>query len=171
MCTLDLAATRLAMENLPSAHRAGLPYNDRVQPSQILALANILVFPAWLLLIFIPGWKWTRVVAAYITPAVLSIAWTVLMSRQFAPHGGGFGSFEQLGQLARDPYILIAVWLHNLILDVFLGAWEVRDAQRLGVPHAYVIPCLIVTFLAGPVGLLAYFVVRVAVVRRFPWKS
>lgn len=138
---------------------------------ELFALANISVFPAWLLLMVAPGWRWTRVIAAYITPAILGVAWGMLMAGRFAPHGGGFGSLDQLRDMTHDEYILVAVWLHNLILDVFLGAWEVRDAQRLGVPHGYVIPCLIVTFLAGPVGLLAYFAVRVLVVRRFPWKS
>ena len=137
----------------------------------LFALANLVVLPAWILLILVPSWKWTRVIAAYITPAILGLSWAVLMAGQFAPHGGGFGSLDQLRELAKDPYILVAVWLHNLLLDVFLGAWEVRDAQRLGVSHAYVIPCLILTFLAGPVGLLTYFAVRIAVVKRVPWKS
>jgi len=142
-----------------------------MSPGKLFALANVSVLPAWILLTLLPGWKWTRVVAAYVTPAILGLAWTVLMAGRFTPHGGGFGSLEELIELSRDSYILVAVWLHNLILDVFLGAWEVRDAQRLGVPHGFVIPCLIVTFLAGPVGLLLYFGVRIAVVRRLPWKS
>lgn len=145
--------------------------NCAMSPGSLFALANLLVFPAWAMLVLLPWWKWTRVVAAYLTPALLGVAWATLMAGQFAPHGGGFGSLEQLAQMVRDPYMLVSIWLHNLILDVFLGAWEVRDSQRLGVPHMYVIPCLILTFLAGPLGLLAYFVVRVAVVRRFPWKS
>lgn len=143
----------------------------RMPADELFALANLSVFPAWLMLVLLPSWKWTRVVAAYITPAVLGVAWIILMTGRFAPHGGGFGSLNDLREMAHDPYILVAVWLHNLILDVFLGAWEVRDAQRLGVPHGYVIPCLIVTFLAGPVGLLAYFAVRIMVVRRLPWNS
>jgi len=142
-----------------------------VSPSSAFALLNLAVLPAWLLLILLPSWKWTRVVAAYVTPAGLSVAWAVLMIGQIAPTGGGFGSLEQLMEMASDPWILVSVWLHNLMLDLFLGAWEVRDAQRLGVPHAYVIPCLIVTFLAGPIGLLVYFAVRIGVVRRLPWKN
>ena len=142
-----------------------------LSPSELFALANIAVMPAWLLLILLPSWKWTRVIAAYITPGILALAWLFLMAGQFTPRGGGFGSLDQLIELVRNPHMLVAVWLHNLTLDVFLGAWEVRDAQRLGVPHGYVIPCLIATFLAGPVGLLAYFTVRVAVVKRVPWKS
>jgi hypothetical protein len=137
----------------------------------VFALANLIVMPAWILLVLMPSWKWTRVIAAYVTPTILAVAWAILMLGQYAPRGGGFGSLNQLIELVRDPHILVAVWLHNLILDVFLGAWEVRDAQRLGVPHRYVVPCLILTFLAGPIGMLAYFFVRVAVVKRVPWKS
>ena len=51
-----------------------------------------------------------------------------------------------------------------------MASWAI-SAQRLGVPHRYVIPCLILTFLAGPVGMLVYFAVRVAVVKRVPWKN
>ena len=142
-----------------------------MSPSAVFAVANLAVLPTWMMLILAPSWKWTRVVAAYVTPAALGLAWVGVMAGRFAPTGGGFGSLEQLLSLTRDPWILVSVWMHNLMLDLFLGAWEVRDAQRLGVPHAYVIPCLLATFFAGPVGLLAYFAVLSAVVRRMPWRS
>jgi hypothetical protein len=45
---------------------------------------------------------------------------------------------------------------------LFIGAWEVRDAQRLEIPRLAVIPCLALTFLIGPVGLLLYLLIRVA---------
>ena len=35
-----------------------------------------------------------------------------------------------------------------------------RDAQRNGIRHIFVIPCLFLTLMAGPVGLLLYFVLR-----------
>jgi hypothetical protein len=58
--------------------------------------------------------------------------------------------------------------VHYLAFDLFIGAWQVRDAQRLEVPHLLVVPCLALTFVVGPLGLLAYFIVRVAVVRKWP---
>ena len=142
-----------------------------MSPGTLFALANLSILPAWILLAVLPWWKWTRVLAAYVTPAMLAGVWTMLMAGQLVPHGGGLGSLTQLVAMARDPYILVAMWMHNLMLDLFLGAWEVRDAQRLGVPHRYVVPCLALTFLAGPVGLLTYFAVRATVVKRVPWKS
>jgi len=138
---------------------------------QIFAYSNILVMPAWALLVLLPKWRWTRVVAAYLTPALLAAAWILITVNHFTPAGGGFGSLAQVTEMLRDPWFVVAGWQHALILDLFIGAWEVRDAQRLGIPHGFVIPCLILTFLAGPVGLIAYFVVRVAVVRRWPWSA
>jgi Domain of unknown function (DUF4281) len=38
--------------------------------------------------------------------------------------------------------------------------WETRDAARRGVPHWMVIPCLLLTFMFGPAGWLAYLGVR-----------
>lgn len=138
-------------------------------PAQAFTLSNLLVLPAWFLLIVVPRWKWTRVVAAYVTPALLGIAWLLIATTRATPIGGGFGSLDQVAQMLRDPWFVVMGWQHALILDLFVGAWEARDAQRLGIPHGYVVPCLVFTFLAGPVGLIGYFVVRVAVVRRWPW--
>ena len=164
---VDIGPWRMAVGNGKAFDR--VPYNGLlVSPGKLFAVANVMVMPAWALLALLPSWKWTRVVAAYITPSVLAVAWILLMAGQSTPIGGGFGSLEELLELARNPYILAGVWIHNLMLDLFLGAWQVRDAQRLGVSHGYVIPCLIATFLAGPVGLLAYFAVRIWVVRRLP---
>ncbi len=56
--------------------------------------------------------------------------------------------------------MLLAGWLHYLAFDLFVGAWEVRDASTHGVPHVLVVPCLLLTFLLGPIGLLAYHAVR-----------
>lgn len=138
-------------------------------PAQAFTLSNLLVLPAWFLLIVVPRWKWTRVVAAYVTPALLAVAWLLIATTRATPIGGGFGSLDQVAQMLGDPWFVVMGWQHALILDLFVGAWEARDAQRLGIAHAYVVPCLVFTFLAGPVGLIGYFVVRVAVVRRWPW--
>ena len=62
----------------------------------------------------------------------------------------------------------MAGWIHYLAFDLFIGAWEVRDARRLGVPHMVVVPCLFFTLMAGPVGLALYFAMR-AGTRREIW--
>lgn len=142
-----------------------------VTAGQIFTYSSLLVMPAWALLVLFPQWKWTRVLAAYLTPAILALVWIVITADRFVPAGGGFGSLTEVTEMLQDPWFVVAGWQHALILDLFIGAWEVRDAQRLGIPHGYVIPCLILTFLAGPIGLIVYFLVRVVIVRRWPWNA
>jgi len=60
------------------------------------------------------------------------------------------------------PEAVIAGWLHYLVFDLFVGAWEVRDAQKRGINHWLVVPCLFFTLILGPVGLLLYIALRFA---------
>ena len=43
-----------------------------------------------------------------------------------------------------------------------------RDAQRCAVPHLIVVPCLLLTLLLGPLGLLAYLLLR-GILNRGGW--
>jgi len=136
--------------------------------AELFTLVNLAVLPGWILLALLPAWKWTRVLAAYVIPGLLSALYLVVMVSDVDMKTGGFGSIEQVGRLFQNEWLLLAGWVHYLAFDLFVGAWEVRDAQRLEVPHLLVVPCLALTFVAGPVGLTAYFVVRAAVVRKWP---
>jgi hypothetical protein len=40
------------------------------------------------------------------------------------------------------------------------------DARERNIPHWLVVPCLVLTFMFGPVGLLTYFALRAAMSRR-----
>lgn len=135
------------------------------------SFVNLTVLPAWLMLIFLPRSPWTRIVAAYAVPAALGIVYLTLLVMNTPPEGAGFGSIAQVERLFSSQWLLLAGWVHYLAFDLFIGAWEVRDATRLGIRHMLVVPCLALTFLIGPVGLLAYFGVRLAVVRKLPGKD
>lgn len=134
----------------------------------LFSLCGYLVMPAWLLLIVAPKWSWTQKLVHHAwIPALLAVAYIyAFVQGQPSPEGGGFGSLAQVQILFQQPWILLAGWIHYLAFDLFVGAWEVRDAQRLGVNHLLVIPCLGLTFMAGPVGLLLYFLFRYAAKRR-----
>jgi hypothetical protein len=54
----------------------------------------------------------------------------------------------------------VAGWVHYLIFDLFVGAWESRDAVRREVPHWLAVPCLLGTLMFGPIGLLLYITAR-----------
>ncbi len=139
-----------------------------MSPETIFSACGTLVLPGWLLLVFLPRWKWSaRLIAAVIIPAVIGVVYVYLVVAHFGQAEGGFGSLADVARLFQNPHALLAGWIHYLAFDLFVGAWEVRDAQRVGVHHLLVVPCLVLTFLLGPAGLLLYFVLRWALRREF----
>ena len=78
---------------------------------------------------------------------------------------GGFSSLAGVSALFDDPWALLAGWTHYLAFDLFIGGWEVRDAQQRGVRHLLVVPALVLTFLlraGGPAALSGHPAVHVA---------
>ena len=50
----------------------------------ILLLCNIIVFPGWLLLVFLPRWKWTLgIVCTGVIPFILGLVYVGLFISQF----------------------------------------------------------------------------------------
>lgn len=130
--------------------------------AQLFSICNLIVLPGWLLLVIAPRWRWTQRIAAIALPLALAAVYLTLIVTHFGKSGGGFGSLEQVSKLFEDPYLLLAGWIHYLAFDLFTGCWQVRDCQRLRVAHAFVVPCLLLTFLFGPVGLLTWFLIRIS---------
>ncbi len=129
----------------------------------IFAIANPVALIGWIGLAVFPGRKLvTDTVSGIVIPALLAVAYTGLVAAYFAGSEGGFSSLAAVRQLFQSDALLLAGWLHYLAFDLFVGAWEVRTARAEGIPHLLVIPCLALTFLFGPLGLLAFLIIRLA---------
>ena len=137
-----------------------------MEAAEIFRIVSTVVLPGWLLLILAPRWRFTMPVAAVGLPLTLAVVYAVVLGRHWGEGQGGFGSLREVGMLFANPFALLAGWVHYLAFDLFIGAWEVRDAQKHQVPHLAVVPCLLLTFLFGPAGLLLYFVLRYALRRQ-----
>ncbi|RAK62884.1 ABA4-like family protein [Hymenobacter edaphi] len=133
-------------------------------PDLVFSLTNAAVLPAWLLLVVAPRWGLTRrLVRSGLWPLLLAAAYAALiLTHYLGPHAaaGGFGSLAEVRTLFEDPWALTAGWAHYLCFDLCVGLWEVRDAERRGLPPLIVAPALLLTFLVGPVGLLLYAALR-----------
>lgn len=137
-----------------------------MSPEQLFSLCGALVLPGWLLLVFLPRWKWTaRLVCPVLIPLPLALVYLWLVATTLGRTPGDFNSLAGVAQLFQNPRALLAGWIHYLAFDLFVGSWEVRDARRVGLHHLLVVPCLLLTFLLGPVGLLLYFALRAALRR------
>lgn len=137
-------------------------------PDQVFLIATYGVMPAWALLILAPNWEWTqRLVHAVLAPLILGLlyTWYAFTGAFFGPDvpdGGGFGTLAGVMTMFTSPTAVLAGWVHYLVFDLFVGAWEARDSRRRGFSHWMLIPCLLLTLLLGPVGLLLYVVLRYA---------
>ena len=133
-------------------------------PAFLFSLVNPAALLGWALLVLAPRWRGTRaVVLSGALPLLLAATYAVLIAAHYVgPHGseGGFSSLDEVAALFRDRWALLAGWVHYLCFDMWTGAWELRDAQWRGVPHGLLVPCLLLTFMVGPVGLLLDFGVR-----------
>ncbi|UCH29845.1 MAG: DUF4281 domain-containing protein [Myxococcales bacterium] len=124
--------------------------------------ANYTVIPFWLLLVAAPRWNWTqRLVHAPVVLLLLTPIYAyMLFGYAIPPKDMNFQTLYGVMVGFSAPHIVVAAWIHLLVFDLFVGAWEVRDAQRRDVPHWLVIPCLLATLMIGPVGLLLYVLIR-----------
>jgi hypothetical protein len=126
----------------------------------IFSACSTLALLGWALLVFLPRQRQAQIVASVAIPLAISVVYLVLIAQHFGRSEGGFGSLTDVAQLFSNPALLLAGWVHYLAFDLFVGAWEARDAQRHGIPHMLVVPCLLLTFMLGPIGLLTYWGLR-----------
>lgn len=137
-----------------------------LDPSTAFALAGPPVMAAWaglILSLFVKPLRpiaWTA--AQLIVPGLLAVAYVLLIWVGMHAEGGGFGSIEEIRALFADDSALVAGWFHYLAFDLFVGSWIVRDGLERRIPAPLVLPCLPLTFLFGPTGLLLYFILRLA---------
>jgi hypothetical protein len=124
-------------------------------------LANDAALIGWILLIFLPRWRWSaRLVGPVLVPVLLAALYSFLAVTQFGRSPGGFSSLTSVALLFQNRGMLLAGWVHYLAFDLFVGSWEVRDSQRVGIAHHLVVPCLVLTFFFGPAGWLLYVLIR-----------
>lgn len=129
-----------------------------LDPDAAFRLGGLLATAGWAALALSPpGRRWTPRVwqlTGWWLPLVLALGYGVLIALHWGP--GGFGSLAEVRLLFERDGLLAAGWIHYLAFDLFVGTWIARDAAARGLRHLLVLPCLLLTFLFGPAGLLAY---------------
>jgi hypothetical protein len=124
--------------------------------------AHFFALIGWFALFALPkvglkrGLLWAR-----LSGGLLCFAYVVMLIANWSalPHGEGFNLTSVAAAFAM-PGLALTFWIHYLAFDLWVGAWEAEDAAERGVPHAVLVPCLIATFMIGPLGLLLYLALR-----------
>jgi Domain of unknown function (DUF4281) len=135
----------------------------QMTPDNLFKICNMLALVGWIALLaspLIP--KLSGRIAGVAIPLLLSIAYTGIILAFWSGADGGFSSLAAVMKLFTKPEIVLAGWVHYLAFDLFVGAWAVRTARAEQIPFLLVVPCLVLTFLFGPAGFLAFSAIRAA---------
>lgn len=139
-----------------------------------LLLFNLAGFAivAWLLLIFLPKWRVTRFIArTEVFPVLISVLYVVGVVPLLMASGPGvmrdFGSAEGVTRLLAKPDAALIAWIHILAFDQLVGLYIYRENMAHGyLPLPVQSVLLFLTLMFGPVGFLAFYVLRRARGRR-----
>jgi hypothetical protein len=132
---------------------------------QLFNLAGLATL-GWVLLILLPGWWVTRRMAELeIFPVYLAILYLVGIVPLLIASGPGiirdFGNADGVARLLASRDVALIAWIHILVFDQVVGVLIYRDnATHRYVPVLVQSIVLCLTFLFGPVGYLAYTVLR-----------
>jgi hypothetical protein len=134
-------------------------------PHELYPLFNLGILLPWALLVFAPRWKPTQVLLhGAIVPAAICATYGALLVATWPsiPEDANGSSLAGVMRMFDEPWLALVCWVHYLTFDLFVGAWQARDAARRGLPHLAVAPCLVATLFFGPAGLLLYLGLRFA---------
>ena len=133
----------------------------------IYYIANIGVVPCWLLLIIFPNHIITKFfVKSVIIPLLLSAAYIFIVHQIYITENifeifNLYLGLDELYALFSNEAFLLVFWLHFLSISLFVGNWIASDSQIYSISRIFVIISLTVTYFAGPVGLVFYWLIRI----------
>jgi len=129
--------------------------------SQVFSIANVLVLPMWLLMLILPKWKVTEWLISFkLIPLVLAVVYAFyIISSMISGGGMDFSSLESVMALFTVEDSVLAGWVHYLAFDLLVGMWMINKNKEVRIHGLLMVPCLICTFMLGPIGFLLFTII------------
>lgn len=136
----------------------------------LFGVANIWAMVCWAALVLLPRGAFVQSAIFYAGVGLLCLAYAVLLTLVVSGSvdpvpvdGGGTAGFQDIagvrGMFMSDGGVTVG-WIHYLALDLFAGLWIARDADHKEFSRWVQGAVLLLTFVAGPAGLLLWFAIR-----------
>ena len=134
---------------------------------------NLGVLPFWFMLILFPQSHLCRIFATSIIPIlILSGTYIFLLYKSYLVNYDFIGNFSlylglnELSRLFEDNLYILFFWSHFVAINLFVGGWIVKDAQKFYINKFLIAIPLILTYLIGPIGLFVYWIIRIFYAKR-----
>ncbi|MWV29466.1 ABA4-like family protein [Aurantiacibacter rhizosphaerae] len=136
----------------------------------LFGAANVWAMLCWAILVFLPRGPFVHSAIFFGGVGLLCLAYVILLALLLtgtvdgnAVEGAGASNFQTIEGVRSifmsDGGVTVG-WIHYLALDLFAGLWIARDADQKGFSRFIQGPVLLLTFVAGPAGLLLWFIIR-----------
>ncbi|MCZ8135393.1 MAG: ABA4-like family protein [Porphyrobacter sp.] len=137
------------------------------------SMVNLLALIAWAGLILLPRWPALLSGVLYLGVGLLCLIYATgligLLSGLIPnPQGGGadFTTIEGVRSIFGSDAGVTIGWTHYLAFDLFVGLWIARDGDAKNISRFLQAPILLATFMAGPLGLGLWLLIREPAARR-----
>lgn len=135
----------------------------------IFSIANGTAFICWILLFILYQKRWVyRALFSFVFTAMAVVYLVFILKGIGGDTPGGFDSLANVKQLFSTDEAVLAGWIHYVVFDLFVGMWICHDADKRGINRWVLLPCLLLTFMLGPTGLLLYIIIRMIYLKKFP---
>lgn len=133
-------------------------------PYILYCVVTALAVIGWLSLILFPRSPWSNFwLSGLVIPLLLSLVYmSMLLIFWFNPPGAAFSQFFTLKgvyQMFGNHGLLLVAWINILCMDLVVGAWMARKAAQIRMPHLYLLPCLVMTFVFAGFGFALFTII------------
>ncbi len=141
----------------------------------IFKSANIVAMIAWAVLILLPRKPVALSAIMYLGVGLLCAVYAVgiisILTGVVDPVGPGdaavnFSTIEGVRAIFASNGGVTIGWVHYLAFDLFVGLWIAKDADAKGFARWLQVPILLATFMAGPLGLFLWLIIRERAARK-----
>ena len=137
------------------------------------SMVNLLALIAWVGLILLPRWPALLSGVLYLGVGLLCLIYATgligLLTGLIPNPDGGGADFTTIAGVrsifASDAGVTIG-WTHYLAFDLFVGLWIARDGDAKNISRLLQAPILLATFMAGPLGLGLWLLIREPAARK-----
>jgi len=140
-----------------------------MSPDSVFQTCSTIAMVGWLVLLIIsPFWSSFDKFLIGIIITLFAIVYIWLIFQVFQPEDfEKFCSLNGVMELFTDKTAVTAGWVHYLAFDLLTGIWIKKNALKYNIPHLILVPCLLLTFMLGPIGLLLYLLVRLIKTKQY----
>lgn len=128
----------------------------------LFTASSLIAGIGWIIMIFFSTrWKDYDKLVIGLVCVILSVVYAWMnFSAPILQTMKDFQSFEGVMRIFQNGNLVIAAWTHILAFDLVGAVWMKKDSLQRGIPHGWMVPVFVLTIVFGPMGLLAYLLLR-----------